>query len=515
MSELNEIVIDPGNTTLTQWRIIHAGNVRVSLIEPACATVDECRDALEAMIAQGRTIYGVNTGFGKLAHIAIPPDQLIKLQRNLIASHCVGTGAALDNDTVRLTLALKAASLAQGYSGVRWLVIETLLAMANAGVYPVVPAKGSVGASGDLAPLSHIAAGMMGIGGAHYRGRVMPATEALAAAGIAPIELAAKEGVALINGTQVSTALALRGLFAAELLLRAAFVVGALSVDAAKASNTPFDARIQRIRRQQGQQQVAAVYRRLLVDSPIRASHRDCGKVQDPYCLRCQPQVIGACLDQLSYSAQTLANEANAVSDNPLIFPDDGDVLSGGNFHAETVAMAADAIAVALAEIGSLSERRQALLVDTNISGLPPFLAAESGLNSGFMMPQVTAAALVSENKSLAHPASVDSIPTSANQEDHVSMATYAARRLGDMADNVLGVLAIEWLAAAHGIEFHRPLQSSATLELAVARLRSKVPAFDSDRFFAPDIETARKLIRGGALDDLVEEPIGPSRAAA
>ena len=506
------VSLNPGDVSLADWRKVFAGDVTIALADHARATVESCRDTLEGLIAGGRTIYGVNTGFGKLAQIPIPSDQLVALQRNLIASHSAGTGAPLDDDTVRLIIALKAASLAQGFSGVRWVVIETLLAMVNAGVYPLIPAKGSVGASGDLAPLSHMVACMMAMGDARYKGAVMPAAKALSAAGITPLDLAAKEGVALINGTQVSTALALKGLFAAEDLLRAGLVIGAMSVDAARGSDTPFDARIQQVRRQVGQQQVAEVYRRLLAQSAIRASHRDCTKVQDPYCLRCQPQVMGACLDQLRYAAETLSREANSVSDNPLIFPDDGDVLSGGNFHAEPVAMAADGIALALAEIGSLSERRQALLVDANVSGLPPFLIAESGLNSGFMMPQVTSAALVSENKSLAHPASVDSIPTSANQEDHVSMATFAARRLSDMADNVLGVLAIEWLSAAQGIEFLRPLTSSEALERAIERLRKDVASFNQDRFFAPEIEKARGLIRAGILDDLVEEPIGPSR---
>ena len=511
---MKSVTIDPGNVSLAQWRAVLAG-AGIDLAAHSREAVDKCRDVLDRMIAEGRTIYGVNTGFGKLAQIRIAEDQAKILQRNLIASHSVGTGAPLDDDVVRLIMALKAASLAQGYSGVRWLVVEALLKMLDAGVLPVIPAKGSVGASGDLAPLSHMAAGMMGIGDARVGGKIMPAIEALQAAGIEPLELAAKEGVALINGTQVSTALALKGLFAAEDLLRAALVIGALTVDAARGSDTPFDERIHAVRRQVGQIETAAVLRRLLAGSAIRDSHRNCAKVQDPYSLRCQPQVMGACLDQLRHAGETLAREANCVSDNPLVFADDGDVLSGGNFHAEPVAMAADGIALALAEIGSLSERRQALLIDANVSGLPPFLIVESGLNSGFMMPQVTSAALVSENKSLAHPASVDSIPTSANQEDHVSMATFAARRLGDMADNVLGVLAIEWLSAAQGITFQRPLRSSLPLEAAMNRLRDKVDAFDRDRFFAPEIETTRDLIRNGALDDLVEEPIGPSRAAA
>jgi histidine ammonia-lyase len=510
---MSSVVLVPGEVSLARWRSIYETSAPVLLADHARETVNSCREALEALIAGGRTIYGVNTGFGKLAQVSIPPDQITELQRKLIASHSVGTGDALDDATVRLIAALKASSLAQGYSGVRWVVIDTMLKMINSGIFPIIPAKGSVGASGDLAPLSHLVAGMMGIGQARHNGKVISAEQALADANIEPLELAAKEGVALINGTQVSTALALKGMFEAEDLLRAALVTGALTVDAAKGSDTPFDARLQTVRRQVGQQQVAQAYRGLLAGSDIRESHRDCEKVQDPYCLRCQPQVMGACLDQITYASQTLWREANSVTDNPVIFPQDQEVLSGGNFHAEPVAMAADGLALAIAETGSLSERRQAMLVDTNLSGLPPFLIRQSGMNSGFMMPQVTSAALVSENKTLAHPSSVDSIPTSANQEDHVSMATFGARRLGEMADNVAGVLAIEWLSAAQGIEFHRPEKSSNTLETAIQRLRATVPSLDQDRFFAPDIEKAKVLIKNRALDDLVEDHIGPSKS--
>ncbi|WP_029041682.1 histidine ammonia-lyase [Cucumibacter marinus] len=506
------VIIAPGETGLADWQRVFEG-APVVLADGAREAVETCRTALEGMIEDGRVMYAVNTGFGKLASVRIDPADLVTLQRNLIASHSVGTGDPLPDDVVRLVMALKAASLAQGHSGVRWVVVDTLMKMIEAGVTPVIPEKGSVGASGDLAPLSHMAAGMMGIGKARLDGETLDAAEALSRAGIPPFELAAKEGVALINGTQVSTALALKGLFLAEDLLRTSLVAGALTTDAAKGSDTPFDARISAIRRQPGQIAVAGALRALMAGSTIRESHRECTRVQDPYCLRCQPQVMGACLDQLTHAAQILENEANSVSDNPLIFPEDGDVLSGGNFHAQPVAFAADIIALAIAETGSLSERRQALLVDTNQSGLPPFLIVNSGLNSGFMMPQVTAAALVSENKALATPSSVDSIPTSANQEDHVSMATYAARRLTQMAGNLEAVLAIEWLAAAQGLEFHRPMQSSAPLEAAMTRLRDAVPAFDKDRFFAPDIETARTLVRDGALSGLVTSPIGSTHA--
>jgi histidine ammonia-lyase len=440
--------------------------------------------------------------------VRIDPEHLGELQRNLILSHCAGTGDLLSDDVVRLIMVMKAAALAQGFSGVRWQVIDALLSLANADVYPCIPAKGSVGASGDLAPLSHMAAVLIGLGEVRIGGRILPAAEGLAHAGLAPMTFGPKEGVALINGTQVSSALALIGLFEAEDVLRAALVTGALAVEAARGNDIPFDARIQAVRRHRGQQDVASVYRALLADSPIREANRATLKVQDPYCLRCQPQVMGACLDNLRFAGETLATEANAVSDNPLVFPEDGEVLSGGNFHAEPVAFAADIIAISLCEIGSLSERRQALLVDASLSGLPAFLIDGSGLNSGFMMAQVTSAALVSENKMLAHPASVDSIPTSANQEDHVSMACHGAYRLAQMADNAATVVAIEWLVAAQGVDFHRPLTPPPPLTEAMRRLRAEVPFTDRDRFLASDIATAKRLFRAGQLADIVPAPL-------
>ena len=500
-----------GDISLRIWRDVYHGAPFAGFIGGTEAQVESCRQTVSRMQQGDRAIYGVNTGFGKLAHIRIEPEQMTELQRRLIMSHSVGTGPLLDDAVVRLVLLLKANALAQGYSGIRWSVIELMLELVDKGVLPAIPSKGSVGASGDLAPLSHMVATLMGEGQMRVGGKLLPATEALASIGRTPIDLGPKEGVALINGTQVSTALALKGLFMAEDLLRSALVTGSLSVDACKGSTTPFDARIQAVRRQEGQQQVAAVYRRLLDGSAIRASHLTCQKVQDPYCLRCQPQVMGACLDQLEFAAQVLVREANSVSDNPLVFADTGEILSGGNFHAEPVAMAADNIALAIAEIGSISERRQAMLVDASVSGLPAFLAPESGLNSGFMMAQVTAAALVSENKALAHPSSIDSIPTSANQEDHVSMATYAARRLTDMAENCRMVIALEWMAAAQGLEFHKPLKTAEPLQAAVGALRREVPSFERDRFFAPDMEKAANLISENALSALVTEPIGAS----
>jgi len=455
--------------------------------------------AVARIVAGGKPVYGINTGFGKLAQTHIPDDQLELLQKNLVLSHSVGVGPLLSDEVVRLTMLLKVASLARGYSGVRAEVVETLVALLNAEVYPCIPSKGSVGASGDLAPLAHMTAAMIGWGKVRQRGKLMPAMEGLAAAGLSPITLGPKEGLALLNGTQVSTALALTGLFSAENVFAAAVVAGAMSVDAAMGSDTPFDERIHELRGHLGQIEVAATYRRLLKGSEIRASHlTGDDKVQDPYSLRCQPQVMGACLDVMNNAALTLLTEANGVTDNPLVFPETGESLSGGNFHAEPVAFAADSLALAIAEIGALSERRIALLIDASISGLPPFLTSASGVNSGFMIAQVTAAALASENKSLAHPASVDSLPTSANQEDHVSMATFAARRLGDMADNTAGVVAIELLAAAQGIDFRRPRKTSESLEEAHAVIRRVAPHLDGDRYLALDIEAVTPLVREG-----------------
>jgi histidine ammonia-lyase len=415
---------------------------------------------------------------------------------------------------VRLILALKVNALARGYSGVSLELIEGLLALLTHEVYPVIPAQGSVGASGDLAPLAHLSTVLLGIGQVRVHGRVLPAAEGLSLAGLRPFKLRAKEGLALINGTQVSTALALAGLFGCEDLFAAAVVAGAMSVDALKGSDSPFDARIHQARGQPGQIAVARIYLDLIAGSAIRASHVDCTRVQDPYSFRCQPQVMGACLDLINNASATLAIEANAVTDNPLLFVEQGDVLSGGNFHAEPVAFTADTLALAIAEIGSLSERRTAVLVDPKMSGLPPFLVENSGLNSGFMIAQVTAAALVSENKTIAAPCSIDSIPTSANQEDHVSMATHAARRLGRMQENAAAVIGIELLAAAQGIDFHRPSLSSPNLERVHASIRGDVPFYAADRYFAPDIEVAKGWVTTGRFASLAERLL-PSRAKA
>jgi histidine ammonia-lyase len=491
------LTLDPGHLTLGQLRTLACEPFQPITLAPHCrAAIAASAAAVQAIVAKGEPAYGINTGFGKLARVQVPPGQLQRLQANLVRSHAVGVGALLDDDTVRLILALKIASLARGYSGVRPELVEAALALYNAQLWPCIPCQGSVGASGDLAPLAHLSLALMGEGTVRVDGVVQPAASALHAAGLKPIHLAAKEGLALLNGTQVSTAIALMGLWRTEQVFAAAVVTGALSVDAARGSDAPFDPRIHALRGHAGQIDVARLYRELLAGSAIRASHRENDeRVQDPYSLRCQPQVMGAALDLLRHAARTLCIEANAVSDNPLVFSDTGEVLSGGNFHAEPVAFAADTLALALAEVGALSERRIALLIDASISGLPPFLVREAGLNSGFMIAHVTAAALASENKTLAHPASVDSLPTSANQEDHVSMATFAARKLADMALNVRHIVAIELLAAAQGIDFHRPLRSSDTLEHVHAVVRTRAARYDEDRFFAPDIAAAETLI--------------------
>ena len=505
-----EITIGEAPLTLAQLRAALQSPVTVRLTPGAMAAIEAGARTVADIVARGDVVYGVNTGFGLLANTTIGQDDLEALQRNLVLSHACGVGQLLPDPVVRLVLVLKIASLARGASGVRPQTVRALKALLDAEVYPCIPSKGSVGASGDLAPLAHMSCLLIGVGEARIGGRLVPADEALRAAGLKPLSLGPKEGLALLNGTQVSTALALAGLLATEDVFAAGLVAGALSVDALKGSDAPFDARIHALRGQPGQIEIAAVLRRLMDGSEVRDSHRlGDDKVQDPYSLRCQPQVMGAALDVLRAAARTLVLEANAVTDNPLVFPETGEVLSGGNFHAEPVAFAADQIALVLCEIGNISERRTALLVDPKMSGLPAFLVEKSGLNSGFMIAQVTAAALVSENKGMAHPASVDSVPTSAGQEDHVSMATYAARRLLEMAENTAAVVAIELLAAAQGIEFHRPLKTSEVLEASVEQLRGAVPRYRQDHYFAPDIARATDLVRAGAYRRPVGELLG------
>ena len=502
MDPVPHLVIVPGQLDAAQLEQVAAGGARWSLADSALAGVEASVNAVRELVAQHGAVYGLNTGFGKLAQTRIADADLAQLQINLVLSHSAGVGQPLAAPVVRLMLLLKAASLAHGVSGVRMEVIDLLLALLNADVLPVIPEKGSVGASGDLAPLAHLACVLIGVGEAFVDGQRMPAARALAHAGLAPLQLGPKEGLALLNGTQASTALGVYAVQRVRRVFDVAVAVGAMTVDAAKGSDTPFDDRIHAVRGQRGQRVVATRYREWLAGSALRASHLDCDRVQDPYCLRCQPQVMGACLDQIDHAWGILLIEANGVSDNPLVFVDKAadtkEALSGGNFHAEPVAFAADNLALAIAEIGALAERRTAMLMDAGISGLPAFLIEHGGLNSGFMIAQVTSAALASENKSLAHPASVDSLPTSANQEDHVSMATFAARRLHTMLDNTAGVVAIEWLCAAQAIEFHRPLRSSDAIEAQLARLRAKVARLSVDRLMAPDIEAATALVAAG-----------------
>ena len=496
--------------SLGSLRAVYGAAMPFAISDAALGHVDVGAKAIADIVSRGETVYGVNTGFGLLANKSIDKGDLDALQRNLVLSHACGVGPLLDDDVVRLILVLKAASLSRGASGVKRETVLALQRLVEAQVYPCIPSKGSVGASGDLAPLAHMAAVLIGVGEARVRGEIVPAAAALERAGLKPLALGPKEGLALLNGTQVSTALGLAGLFEIEKVFAAALVAGAMSTDALKGSDTPFDARIHALRGQPGQIDVAARLRGLMAGSAIRESHRAPGsddRVQDPYSFRCQPQVMGAALDVIRAAARTLEIEASGVTDNPLVL-DDGSVVSGGNFHAEPVAFAADQLAMATCEIGNISERRTAILVDPKMSGLPAFLVKESGLNSGFMIAQVTAAALVAENRMLSHPASVDTVPTSANQEDHVSMATHGARRLADMAQNAATVVAIELLAATQGLDFRHPLKSSEPLEDAARGIRALVGPYDRDRYFAPDIAAISNHVRAGAFRKHVPELI-------
>ncbi len=484
---------------LADLRALWAGRGALTLEAGDYARIDAAAETVARLLASGAAFYGINTGFGKLASTRIDAGKLEQLQRNLVLSHAVGVGPELSAPVVRLALALKIVTLAQGRSGVRRVVVDALMRMFEAGARPIIPSQGSVGASGDLAPLAHLSCTLIGEGELRFGAEKMPARDGLARIGLAPLTLGPKEGLALLNGTQISTALALDALFRARDVFDAALVAGAMSTDAMKGSDAPFDPRIHEARGHQGQIHVAARLRALMAGSEIRKSHLvGDSRVQDPYSLRCQPQVMGACLDMLNNAGATLEIEANAVTDNPLVFAEDDAILSGGNFHAEPVAFAADMIAIAAAEIASISERRIAALIDPALSGLPAFLVGDGGLNSGFMILQVSAAALVSENKTLAHPASVDTIPTSANQEDHVSMATFAARKAGEVAANSAHVVAIELLAAAQGIEFHAPLKTSAALQAAHAKIRTVSPYLAQDRSLAGDIARVRALIEAG-----------------
>jgi len=494
------VKLDPTSVSLEQLRRLWSGT-DARLDDASMQRVANAAASVDRIVAGGETVYGVNTGFGLLANTRIPDERLAELQTNLILSHSAGLGEPLPRHVTRLMILLKLLGLGRGHSGVRPIVIEALQALLDKDAMPVIPSQGSVGASGDLAPLAHMTAALMGHGSIDVAGQAMRAEEALQKLGMAPLELGPKEGLALINGTQASTAIALDALFLGERVFAAALAAGALSVDALKGSSKPFDPRISELRGQPGQIRVAAILHALLDGSEILASHKSgCPKVQDPYSFRCQPQVMGAALDLLQNAARTLTIEAGAVTDNPILFPDEDVAISGGNFHAQPVAFAADTIAMALCEVGSLSERRTSVLVDPKMSGLPPFLTEDSGANSGLMIPQVTAAALVSENKSLAFPASVDSIPTSAGQEDHVSMAPIAGRKAVQIARNAAGVIAVELIAAAQGIDFHAPLKTSAKLQEIHAKVRSVTPRFGSDRYWADDMAALQQLVLGGGV---------------
>ena len=497
-------VLRPGRLTMEDARRLSEPGSRIVLDPAAREAVRAAQAVVDGAVEENRLVYGINTGMGSLADTAIDADRLSELQRRLILSNAAGTGEPLADRVVRRVMLLKINTLSLANSGVRTDLVDLLIGLFNGDAHPCIPSKGSVGASGDLAPLAHLGAAMMGEGEVRTGGETVPASVALARLGLQPLVPAPKEGLAMVNGTQVSLALALEGLFAFEDVFAAALVAGALSVEAALGSAVPFDARIHRVRGQRGQADVAAVYRDLLQGSEFRAASAEAGRVQDPYSLRCQPQVLGAALDAMRFTADVLGREVNAMSDNPLIFADTGDVLYGGNFHAQPVGLAADVLALALAETGSMAERRIALLTDAHMSGLPPFLAADSGLNSGFMVAHVTAAALASENKALAVPRSTDSLPTTANQEDYVSMATHAARRLTEMADNLAAIVAIELLAACQGVHLRRPLHSSAALEGVVEQVHAAAPPFDEDRFFAPGIEAVKSLVEEGGLRPLV-----------
>ncbi len=493
------LTLSPGTVTLDQLRSLWSGTP-ARLSDAALTAIDAAAASVDRIVASGKTVYGVNTGFGLLAQTRIPAGKLADLQRNLILSHSCGLGDPLPRNTVRMMIVLKLIGLGRGHSGVRREVIDALQSLLDADAMPLIPSQGSVGASGDLAPLAHMVAALMGEGRIDLDGDILPAAEALVRMGRDPLVLAPKEGLALINGTQASTAIALDALFLGERVFAAAIHAGALSVDALKGSIGPFDDRIHLLRGQPGQIAVAANLRALLDGSEINTSHHDCDRVQDPYSFRCQPQVMGACLDLLTNAARTLEIEANAVTDNPILFPDSDEVISGGNFHAQPVAFAADIIAMALCEVGSISERRTSVLVDPHMSRLPAFLTDDGGLNSGLMIPQVTAAALVSENKSLAFPASVDSIPTSAGQEDHVSMAPIAARKAVTIAKNAAGVIAVELIAAAQGLDYHAPLKTSPKLQKLHAQIRALSPHLQTDRYWAHEMAALQAEVLAGTL---------------
>ncbi len=491
--------LDPTAIDLATLRRLWQGE-KAELDHASIDRIANAAASIDRIVERGETVYGVNTGFGLLANTRIPSDRLAELQTNLILSHSAGLGEPFPRHVTRLMIILKLLGLGRGYSGVRLLVIEALQRLLDADAMPLIPCQGSVGASGDLAPLAHLIAALMGYGRVNVEGEVLPATDALDRIGLSKLQLGPKEGLALINGTQASTALALDALFKGERVFASAIAAGAMSVDALKGSAKPFDPRISKLRGQPGQIRVSEMISSFLDGSEILTSHIQCSRVQDPYSFRCQPQVMGASLDLLENAARTLTIEASAVTDNPIVFPDEDSAISGGNFHAQPVAFAADAIAIALCEVGSISERRVSVLVDPKMSGLPAFLTKDSGVNSGLMIPQVTAAALVSENKTLAFPASVDSIPTSAGQEDHVSMAPIAARKAAQIAVNAAGVVAVELMAGAEGIDYHAPLKTSPKLQSVHSNVRNYSPHFTADRYWADEMSALQNAILDGEI---------------
>ncbi len=509
------MILTPGKVTLGELSNIYWEGSATAISPETRSAVDKSADLIKEASLADSPIYGINTGFGKLAGTRIPAEKTTLLQRNLILSHCCGVGDPLPENVVRLIMSLKLISLGRGASGARWQIIEQISALLKHDVIPVIPEQGSVGASGDLAPLAHLAAVLIGEGEAVFQGQNLSGADALRKIGRKPLVLAVKEGLAMINGTQVSTALALAGVFEGWRCVINALITGALTTDAAMASTVPFHAEIQALRGHQGQIDAARSLQKLMDDSEIRRSHLDGDtRVQDPYCIRCQPQVTGACIDLLRQAANTLEIEANAVTDNPLVLSN-GEIVSGGNFHAEPVAFAADQTALALAEIGAISQRRIALLVDPNLNfGLPPFLSPDAGVNSGFMVAEIASAALMSENKHLANPCSTDSTPTSADQEDHVSMSTHAARRLLKMTDNLRNILGIELLSAAQGLEFRKPLKTSSNLNKVLTGLRKSISHLEEDRSLSPDIEKAAQLIQNGILIQAASDVHFPNLAS-
>lgn len=489
--------IDGKSMDLDQIEHILEHRPEIRLSASAVKAIGRSRQAIENILRSGKVVYGVNTGFGKFSDVRIPDHHIDQLQENLVLSHATGVGEPFDRDTASIMLLLKANGLAQGYSGARLEVVQTLLDMFNRDVIPIVPEKGSVGASGDLAPLAHVALVMIGQGEAWHRGERWPGSEAMKRAGIAPVQLKSKEGLAILNGTQTMTAMACLNVLRALNAIECADIVGAMSTEVLLCTDAAFDPRIHEVRRQPGQITSAENLRTLLQGSPMVRSHVDCGKVQDAYSVRCMPQVHGATRDAMDHVRQVVEREINAVTDNPLVFSERGDVVSGGNFHGQPIALAMDFLSIALSEIGNISERRVAWMMDGHLNdGLPPFLAKDGGLNSGYMIAQYTAAALVSENKSLCHPASVDSIPTSANKEDHVSMGTIAARQCARVVEHVETILAIEWLCAAQAADFRRPLSLAARTQRAYDVLRATVPPLDQDRQTSVDIAAAGDLLR-------------------